>query len=72
MKMKINHEQTKTKINEVIGLLRSQALYAKNFRKEALKVNQDEMLAQKYKNDKLAELRAAYNAKYEETKTKLA
>lgn len=69
--MKVNHEQTKNKILDICKVLRTQAAYAKRFRQESLNVTTDEMLAQKYKNDRLAELREAYNAKYNETKTRI-
>lgn len=69
--MKVNHEQTKNKILDICRVLRDQANYAKAFRQESKKVIDDEMLAQKYKNDKLAQLREAYNAKYNETKDKV-
>lgn len=70
-KMKVNHEQTKNKIFDIAGLLREQARYAKNYKQEQIKITSDEMLAQKYKNDRLAELMAAYIAKHKETKEKV-
>ena len=69
--MKVNHEQTKNKILDIVGLLREQARYAKSYEQEQIKITSDEMLAQKYKNDKLAELMTAYIAKYKETKEKV-
>lgn len=69
--MKVNHEQTKTKIFDIATLLREQARYAKNYKQEQIKITSDDTYAQEYKNSKIDELRKLYNAKHTETKTKI-
>ena len=69
--MKVNHEQTKTKIIAICEALREQANNAKAFREESAKVLEDKTFTQEYKEKMLSNLRDGYNANYNTTKTKV-
>lgn len=69
--MKVNHETTKSRILDILGILREQARYAKIYKQECKKVLDDDMLAEKYKTDKVESLRVAYITKHNENKAKV-
>ncbi len=69
--MKVNHEQTKNIILSIVEMLKTQAQVAKKYKADLDTVTADEMISQKLKNDRIAELRNNYIAKHSELKDKV-
>lgn len=66
--MKINHEKTHNEILAITELIKKQAVSAKEYKNQKNILESDETMAQKYKNDRLAELRVIYINGINETK----
>lgn len=69
--MYVNNEQTKSKILEIAGELRSLAHNARNFKKHTVAVQSDETMADTYKQSQIESMRAKYVATYAEKKAKI-
>lgn len=61
----------KAKILEVSDILRNQAEYADNYKKQQIEIQSNKTYSQEYQNERIAELRSLYIEKYNETKTKV-
>ena len=69
--MKINHDVTKTQIIGITELLRKQAENATTYRAAKVAVGADEMMSQKYQQDKITALRESYIAHLNDTKAQI-
>ena len=69
--MYVNNEQTKTKILEIAGELRSLAHNARNFKKHTVAVQSDETMSEPYKKSKIEDMRASYEKTLNEKKAKI-
>lgn len=71
LKMRVNHEQTKRLILNIVDMLRNQAQTAKKFKGDSDVLIADNRMSQEFKNERIEELRNNYNAKYNEIKEKV-
>lgn len=71
MSKTINHDTTKARIIAIGNVLRAQAVYARDYKKQCVNITVDDMMTQKYKDEKLKTLRESYDAKHNETKVEI-
>ncbi len=69
--MKVNHENTKSKILEIAGVIREQANYTKTYKQNKSNVLADETYSEAYKNERLEKLHVDYLTHHKEVKNKL-
>ena len=69
--MKVNHDETKGIILSIVEMLKTQVQVAKKYKADSDAVTADEMISQKLKNERIAELRDNYIAKHRELKDKV-